>query len=384
MDFSFTAEQEQIGETARRFAADKLAPGYIAREKERRIAPALLREMGTVGLIGVDLPEALGGLGAGSVTAGLVIEGIAGADLGVAYVQLLGSLMGSILARHGPPTIAKTVVPRICRGETVVALGLTEPRGGSDAANLQLRARRENAGYVLDGEKTSISMIEQAESIVVFARTGAGNSGARGVTAFHVPLDLPGITRASFNDVGSKVVGRGSVFFQEVRVPEEWRIGAEGEGFRTIMQGFDYSRALIGLQVLAPARASLEETWQYVTERHAFGQPLARYQGVTEPLAEAETLLMAARLLCYRTLWLRDQGLPHTSEAAMCKWWAPKTAFETIHRCLLTHGHSGYTMDLPHQQRLRDVMGLQIGDGTEQIQKMIIAREKIGRVAVPY
>ena len=138
------------------------------------------------------------------------------------------------------------------------------------------------------------------------------------------------------------------------------------------------------MEVLAPAGASLEETWRYITERQAFGHPLARYQGVTEPLAEAETLLTAARLLCYRTLWLRDQGMPHTSEAAMCKWWAPKTAFQTIHRCLLTHGHSGYTMDLPHQQRLRDVMGLQIGDGTEQIQKMIIAREKIGRVAVPY
>ena len=105
---------------------------------------------------------------------------------------------------------------------------------------------------------------------------------------------------------------------------------------------------------------------------------------VTEPLAEAEALLTAARLVCYRTLWLRDQGMPHTSEAAMCKWWAPKTAFQTIHRCLLTHGHSGYTMDLPHQQRLRDVMGLQIGDGTEQVQKMISARETIGRVAVPY
>src|SRR5579883_421460 len=314
LDFSLTPEQQQIGETARRFGVEKLAPGYIAREKHGRIAPSLIREMGDLGLIGVDLPQTFGGLDADGVTAGLVIEGIAAADLGVAYVQLLGSLMGSILVHHAPIEIAKAVVPRICRGETVVALGLTEPRGGSDAANLQLKARRHNEGYVLNGEKTSISMVEQAQSIVVFARTGEASSGARGVTAFHVPLDLPGISRSSFNDVGSKVVGRGSVFFQDVKVPYEWRIGAEGEGFRTVMQGFDYSRALIGLQVLAPAGASLEETWQYVTQRQAFGHPLARYQGVTEPLAEAETLLTAARLLCYRTLWLRDRGLPHTSE----------------------------------------------------------------------
>jgi cyclohexanecarboxyl-CoA dehydrogenase len=150
------------------------------------------------------------------------------------------------------------------------------------------------------------------------------------------------------------------------------------------MQGFDYSRALIGLQVLAPARASVDETWQYVTERHAFGNPLARYQGVTEPLAEAQTLTTAARLLCYKTLWLRDNGDNHTSEAAMCKWWAPKVAFDALHACLLLHGHSGYSRDLPHQQRMRDVLGLQIGDGTQQIQKMIIAREKVGRMAVPY
>ncbi len=384
MDFAFTPEQEQIGEAARRFAEEKVAPGYMARERDARVAPSLLRQMGEMGLIGVDLPDSLGGLGADGVTAGLVIESIAGADLGLAYVQLLGSLMGSILARHAELQLARELVPRICRGEAVVALGLTEPRGGSDAANLQLKALRKNRGYVLNGEKTSISMIEQAGSIVVFARTGAADSGAGGVTAFHVPLDLPGINISVFNDVGSKVVGRGSVFFQDVDVPEEWRVGAEGEGFRTVMRGFDYSRALIALQVLAPARASLEETWKYVTERTAFGNPLAHYQGVTEPLAEAETLLTAARLLCYRALWLRDRGAPHTSEAAMCKWWVPKIAFQTIHRCLLTHGHAGYTMDLPHQQRLRDVLGLQIGDGTEQIQKMIIAREKIGRVAVPY
>ncbi|MDP7604345.1 MAG: acyl-CoA dehydrogenase family protein, partial [Alphaproteobacteria bacterium] len=164
----------------------------------------------------------------------------------------------------------------------------------------------------------------------------------------------------------------------------ERRLGTEGDGFRQIMNGFDYSRALIGLQCIAAARASLDETWEYVQERQAFGQPIAKYQGVTQPLAEAETLLEAARLVCYKTLWLRDHGMPHTSEAAMCKWWAPQVAFDVIHRCLITHGHYGYAKDLPHQQRLRDVLGLQIGDGTEQIQKMIISREKIGRVAVPY
>jgi cyclohexanecarboxyl-CoA dehydrogenase len=221
-------------------------------------------------------------------------------------------------------------------------------------------------------------------AMVLLARTGEPEDGARGVSAFFVPMDEPGITATRFNDMGTRPVGRGSVFFDDVKVPADCLMGEEGTGFVQVMQGFDYSRALIGLQCVAAAQASLDEAWAYATEREAFGMPLARYQGVTFPLAEAETMLNAARLICYETLDLRDRGLPHTSQAAMAKWFAPKTAVDVIHQCLLTHGHYGYTMDLPHQQRMRDVMGLEIGDGTAQIMKLIIAREKVGRVAVQY
>ncbi len=384
MDFAFTEEQERIRDAARRFARERLAPSYQAREAAGAIERGLLREMGGLGLIAADLGEEFGGLAADGVTCGVIMEEIAAGDFNVGYVQLLGSLNGKIISKHASPALARQVLPQIVAGEALVALGLTEPRGGSDAANLQLRARRDGGGYVLTGEKTSISLMGEADWIVLFARTGAADAGAHGVSAFLVPLHLAGISRTGFNDVGSRAIGRGSVFFDGVRIGEDYRLGAEGAGFHQVMRGFDYSRALIGLQCLAPARASLEETWRYVTEREAFGRPLAKFQGVTEPLAEAETLLTAARLLCYRTLWLRDRGAAHTAEAAMCKWWAPKVAFEALHQCLLLHGHAGYSTDLPHQQRLRDVLGLQIGDGTAQIQKMIIAREKIGRVAVPY
>lgn len=384
MDFDLTAEQEQIKDTARKFAHAKLAPSYAAREAAGKIDRALVREMGALGLIGPELPAEFGGLGTDCVTAGVVIEEVSYADLNVGYVCLLGSLMGILISHHARREIAERLVPQIVSGEAIVALGLTEPRGGSDAAALTLQARRDGADYIMNGEKTSISMATQADQIVVFARTGQQAEKARGISAFLVPMDAPGISRAAFRDVGSAAVGRGSVFFDGVRVNEAMRLGGEGGAFHQVMNGFDYSRALIGLQVLSAARASLDETWTYITERQAFGNPLAKYQGVTEPLAEAETYLKAARLLCYQTLWLRDRGRPHTSEAAMCKWWAPKTAFNVAHRCLLTHGHSGYSTDLPHQQRLRDILGLMIGDGTEQIQKMIISREHVGRIAVPY
>ena len=377
-------EQLAFQEVAQRFARERLAPGFMAREQTGRIDRDLVREMGSLGLIGVDLPEAYGGMGAPSVTTGVVIEAVAYGDFNVSYVQLLGSLNGQIVARHASPALAQEWIPRIISGEALFALALTEPRGGSDAANLALSARRVDGGYVLKGEKSSISMADQADAAVVFARTGAPGSGARGVSAFLVPMNLPGVSTSRFNDLGSKAVGRGSIFFDDVLVPEGNRLAAEGMGFVQVMQGFDYSRALIGLQCCAAAQASLDESWTYITERESFGAPLAQSQGVSFPLAEGEGLIAAVRQLSYHTLRLRDAGEAHTAEAAMCKWLGPKTAVDVIHQCLLTHGHYGWSLDLPHQQRLRDVMGLEIGDGTAQIMKMIVARERAGRVAVQH
>ena len=384
MDFDFTADQRAMRETAQRFAAERLAAGYQERERTGITDRALMAEMGGLGLLCPEISEEFGGAGLDSVSAGLITEALCAADMNVGYLQVLGALAGIILTEYGERDLALEVVPQICAGERLVALGLTEPGGGSDAANLQLRATRIDGGWKLNGEKTSISMAGHADDVVLFARTGAPDSRAKGVSTFLVGLNQPGVTRTTFDDLGSNSIGRGSLFFDDVVVPDSRLIGELDQGFRQVMQGFDYSRALIGLQVIAPAAASLAEAWQYVTERQAFGGPIARFQGVTEPLAESETWLEGVRLLCYKALWKRDQGLPHTKEAAMVKWWAPKVAFDVLHRCILTFGHFGYSKDMPHQQRLREVLGLQIGDGTAQVQKMIIAREMIGRVALPY
>jgi len=262
--------------------------------------------------------------------------------------------------------------------------GLTEPRGGSDAAGLQLRAENSGSGWRLNGEKTSMSLSDQADAAVIFARTGGEGKSARGVSAFFVDLNEKGITRTHFNDIGTKPVGRGSVFFDDVFVPAECLMAEQDRAFGTIMAGFDYSRALIGLECIGPAQASVDETWAYVQEREAFETPLVQFQGVSFPLAEAETQLTMMRQLCYSTLAMRDARVPHTAEAAMCKWYIPKTTCKILHQCLLLHGHYGYTTDLPFHQRYNDVLGLQIGDGTAQIQKLVIAREKAGRVVLQY
>jgi cyclohexanecarboxyl-CoA dehydrogenase len=368
---------QSIRELARRFARERLQPFYMERERhETMVDRDLLRQMGTLGLIAPEIPEAFGGLGLDSVASGIISEEIGYGDFNIGYLPVMGALMAKIIADFAQPHIASHWVRRITAGDAIVAIALTEPRGGSDAANLILRADRVPGGYRLNGEKTSISTADQADAILLFARTGTKEDGARGVSAFVVDTATSGITRTRFNDLGSKILGRGSVFFDDVFIPEDHLLGREGGGFSQIMQGFDYSRALLGLLCIGAAQASLDESWAYIQQREAFGKTLAAFQGVTFPLAEGETAMEAARQLCYNTLRLRDSGHAHTAEAAMCKWLGPKASVDVIHQCLLTHGHYGWSMDMPHQQRLRDVMGIEIGDGTAQIMKMIIVRTK--------
>lgn len=372
---------QALAEHARRFATGRVAPGFLARDDTRVLDRQLMREMGQMGFIAPELPEEMGGQGMGCLAAGVIHEEIARADLSLSYINLLASLNGQILSEHGDPAVTRPWLEKLTQGEALLAIALTEPRGGSDAANLRLRMERVGDHYVINGEKTSISAADQADAAVVFARTGSVEAGARGVSAVLVPMDLPGITRNRFDCHGQRAIGRGSIFFENVRVPVSHRLGEEGAGFVQVMQGFDYSRALIGLQVLAVARVSLEETWEYVAQREAFGKPLASFQGVSHTLADFDTQVVAARLLCLQTLWLKDQGLPHSAEAAMCKWWGPKLSYDTIHACLLMFGHGGYDRG-NMEQRLRDVLGFQIGDGTSQIMKSIVARTRAGRKAV--
>jgi cyclohexanecarboxyl-CoA dehydrogenase len=377
-------DQLAIRDLARRFARERLAPHYQAREAAGVMDRKLIREMGDLGLLGADLPEKFGGLSAPGVTAGVIAEELAYGDFNISAVPVGVSLLGAILMGSATPAVAEHWVPRMVSGEVLMGICVTEPSGGSDAGNLKLRCRRDGEFYVLNGEKTSITFADCADAFIVFARTGSVDSGAAGITAMVVEADTPGIARTRFNDVGSIVIGRGSVFFEDVRVPVANRLGAENQGFTHVMRGFDYSRALIALQCIGSAQASLDEAWEYTKTRTSFGAPIAQYQGVTFPLVEGESQVAAIRQLSYHALELRDAGQPHTSEAAMVKWMGPKTAFDVIHQCLLTFGHYGWSKDLPHQQRMRDVMGLEIGDGTAGIMKLIVARERIGRVAVQY
>jgi cyclohexanecarboxyl-CoA dehydrogenase len=383
MEFTYTAEQEELIRVLRGFVRRELAPHSRAWDRSGEFPWAMWRRMGELGLLGLRVPAAYGGQEADLVTMGIATEEIARGDFSCTYGIQLAGLAGEILGRGAGEEVKARWLPSTARGETVVALALTEPGAGSDAARLACRAERDGDGYLLTGEKSGISLAMAAQAAIVFARTAEG-TGARGITAFLVDLDRPGVARSPLRDLGSRVVGRAVLAFDHVRVPATHRIGEEGTGFSQVMRGFDYNRLVISLACLGAAQVSLEETMAYVVERRAFGRSLATFEGVSFPLAEAATHVDAARWLCYRGLWLADQGRPHTKESAMAKWWAPKLAVDAIHQCLLLHGHYGYTEELPFEQRLRDVIGLEIGDGSAEVMKIVVARELMGRGALPY
>jgi cyclohexanecarboxyl-CoA dehydrogenase len=383
MDLAFSPEQEELVRTLRQFASRELAPRSAQWDRSGEFPWEAWRRMGELGLLGLRMPAAHGGQDADFVTFGIAMEEIGRGDFACTYGLQLAGLAGEILGRSAPAELQARWLPPTARGETVVALALTEPGAGSDAANLVCRAERDGGDYVVTGEKSGISLGMAAQAAIVFARTDPAGR-ARGVTAFLVPLDLPGVSRSPLRDMGTRAIGRAVLAFDHVRIPASHRLGAEGTGFYQVMQGFDYNRIGIALACLGVAQQSLEETMAYVKERKAFGRAIARFQGVSFPIAEAATHLEACRWLCYRALWLADQGRPHTKESAMTKWWGPRLAVETIHQCLLLHGHYGYTDELPFEQRMRDVIGLEIGDGAAEVMKMVVARELLGRESLPY
>lgn len=383
MDFRFSDAQEQFRDTVRRFARQEIAPLYRQGEVTKTFPRQQLAAMAALGLTGLRIPEEFGGSMQPCLTSGIAAEEIARADFNCGYFVEQSAFLGDLLYHFGSQALHQRYLPPLADGTEVMGIALTEPAVGSDAAGLSARAVRQGDVYVLNGEKTSVTFAGDMDNCIVFAKTDAA-AGARGVSAFLVRSEWEGVSRTVLPSIGSKSLTRGTISMEQVRVPRDHLIGEEGQGFRMIMSGFDYARAILALMCLGTAAQSLDETIQYVKQRQAFGRPIAKFEGVQFPIAEAHTMIEAARLLSYRCLWLKDQGLPHTKEAAMCKWWAPKLSVDVIHQCLLLHGHYGYVDEMPFDQRMRDVMGIELGDGTAQIQKIVVARELLGREFLPY
>ena len=381
MDYGLDSEQEDFRQAVRQFATKVLAPHYQRDDKTATFRRQQALDLAAMGLTGLRIPEAYGGQDASAVIAGIATEEVGRADFNATYVIINTALVSDIIVRNATPDQQAAWLPGIAAGTTVPCICITEPGHGTDAASLELKAIRTATGWTLHGEKTSITLGMASDRAVVLARTGG--PGARGVSAFWVDLHDPTVTRSPFDDLGSRAIGRAALHFDGTPVGDDDLIGAEGGGFVSVMQGFDYSRAIIGLGCIGAAEASLDEALQWSRDRIAFGQPIGTFQGVAFPLAECATYLKGARHICLEALWRKDSGLDHSAEAAMAKFWAPKLATEVIHQCLLTVGHVAYSSDSPIGQRLRDVIGLEIGDGTAQVSKLVISRHLLGRDFAP-
>lgn len=381
MHFGFSDEQDDFRASVAAFARAKLLPHYAADDRAGVLRPELPRELADHGIVGLRIPQEYGGQGADAVTTGIASEELARADINASYILLIASLVSEIIRAAADDRQRRAWLPAIADGSTLPCFCLTEPDHGSDAARIAVRAERDNGGWRITGEKTSISLGTDATTALVMARTGEG--GARGVSAFYFTLDDAHVQRSAFSDLGGRSIGRASLAFDGHPIPADGLVGSAGQGFIRTMQGFDYSRALIGLMVLGTAQAAIDDAVAYAKQRVAFGGPISRQQGVAFPLVEAATQIHAARLLCYETLWRKDAGLPHGLEGNMAKWWAPKLAAEACHQALLTFGHTGYSDEVPQGQRMRDVIGLEIGDGTAQIAKLVAARHIFGRDFAP-
>jgi cyclohexanecarboxyl-CoA dehydrogenase len=381
-EFGFTEAQEMFRTMVRDFTRRELIPGARERMKLDRFPEDFIEKLAEAGFLGLRTPEKYGGQMSDIVTGGIAMEETAKSDLAPSYIIFRGIVAGEILALCTEEVQAEWM-PLVPKGKMKIAASITEPDAGSDVVAIKARAVKDGDYYILNGEKTSVSGGMQVDVAGVWVKTDPA-AGARGVTAFLVPLDLPGIEKLPFADMGWGVVGRSSITLHNVRIPAKYRISEEGKGFYAIMGLFDWLRVLLCLQVLALGEQSVYDAIDYARQRMAFGKPIAKYDAVSFRLVDSLAKIEASKLLCYKALWLKDQGRRATKEAAMAKALCPTIGIEACNNAMLTFGHVGYSSDYPVEQRLRDAHGYQFADGTADIQRTILVREFVGKEYLDY
>jgi cyclohexanecarboxyl-CoA dehydrogenase len=382
MSFVFTDEEELFRRQIQEFAQKELTPGVKERAKKTAVDMKLVKKMADLGLLAMNVPEKYGGQKVSWVTVGIAIEEMSKVDftVGVLPIGTCGYL-GQALS-YAPEYLQDRWFKPVIDGDMLCCLCLTEPDCGSDAVALKTKAIKDGKHYIINGEKTSISWGMQAKVGVVFAKTDPA-AGAKGVSAFIVPVDTPGLTKSSIPDMGWPSAQRASFFFDDARIPADHLLGEEGQGFYLAMNVIGVVRVALTLQAIGHAEGALDEAIAYAKQRTAFGRPLANFQAVSFKIAEEATKLEAARLLCYKALALRDKGERNLKEASMAKWYGARVAMEACHEALLIHGQIGYSEECRVEQRLRNVIGNEIGDGTAEIMKLNISREIIGKEFQP-
>ena len=375
MDFELTDDQERIRRVAREFADAELGNAIAPYDERHEFPHSVVRKLGPLGFLGALVPEEYGGAGLDYVGYALSVEELSRGDASVGITMWAhNSLCTNHIAGFGSEAQKRTYLPRLASGEVLGAWGLTEPGAGSDAAALQTRAELRGGEWILNGSKAFITNASVGGIAVVIARTDPGK-GSRGISAFVLEKGLPGFSAGKpYRKLGLHASDTAELIFEDARVPAANLLGERGMGFVHAMQVLEGGRIAMAAMAVGIAQAAIDHSVTYMKQRTAFGQTLAEFNGLQGMIADLATEVEVARLLTLRAAYLKDQGRPAMHAAAMAKLFASETAMKAATKAVQIHGGAGYITEFPVERIFRDAKLTEIGEGTSEIQRLVIAR----------
>ncbi|KWC70367.1 acyl-CoA dehydrogenase family protein [Burkholderia ubonensis] len=376
MDELYTEDQRMIRDAARAFATEVLAPNAAQWDRDAHLPDAVVAQLGELGLLGMIVPQELGGAYTDYVAYALAMEEIAAGDAACATMMSVHNSVGcGPILGFGTPTQKERWLADMAAGRTIGAFCLTEPQAGSEAHNLRTRAELRDGKWVLNGAKQFVTNGQRAGIAIVFAVTDP-DAGKRGISAFLVPTDTPGfVVGKPEKKMGIRASDTCPITFENCAIPEENLLGARGEGLKIALSNLEGGRIGIAAQALGIARAAFDKARRYAGERVQFGKPLAEHQAIQQKLADMATQINAARLLVHHAAKLRTAGLPCLSEASQAKLFASEMAERVCSDAIQIHGGYGYLADYEVERHYRDARITQIYEGTSEVQRMVIARQ---------
>jgi butyryl-CoA dehydrogenase len=379
MDFALSPQHEEIRRTVRDFAEKRIAP--VADELERRgeFPMDIVREAASLGLLGVPYPEEVGGTGLDSLAYAITVEELSRVSGSVGIIVSAHTSLGcNPIYLAGTDAQKEKYLRPMASGQVIGAYGLTEPGAGSDSRGTRTRAHRDGDEWVINGSKRFITNAGVAGTYIVTALTDREQDSGR-ISAFIVEADTPGFSIGRMEEkMGLHASNTGELLFDDCRIPADNLLGDEGEGDKLFLKTLDGGRIGIASMALGLAQAAYEAAAAYSKERQQFGRPIGAFQGVAFKIADMATTIDAARLMTYRAAWLKDCGKPYTTEAAMAKLYASEVARDVTNDAVQVHGGYGYVTEYKVERYLRDAKLTEIGEGTSEIQRMVIARNLLG------
>ncbi|MCY7755719.1 acyl-CoA dehydrogenase family protein [Bacillus haynesii] len=385
MNFELTREQQMVRELARDFAKQEIAPHAEHVDRTGEFPIETFKKMGELGLLGIPFPESYGGSGGDTISYALSVEEIGKVcgSTGLSYAAAV-SLGAAPIYYFGTEEQKQEYLVPLATGRALGAFGLTEPNAGSDAGGTRTKARSEGDSYVISGEKCWITNAGYARTVIVTAVTGKDNSGKNIISAIIVPTDSEGFTiKSEYDKMGVRGSNTSQLILDNVRVPKQNLLGSPEKGFKQFLNTLDGGRISIAALAVGIAQGAFEAALAYASERKQFGRPISYFQAIQFKLADMAMEIELARNMVLKAAWLKDQGRPFTKEAAFAKLYASEMAFRTCNQSIQIHGGYGYMKEYGVERMLRDAKLMEIGEGTSEIQRLVIARQLgIGKQAL--